>query len=145
MSSPCTLSLAWVAALAGAVTVSGVTPAAAQPTVEELTVTGRYGRVPESVQSLSQAISYADLDLSTEAGKREFRRRINLTARYLCEKMGETSTGDTVVPSCRDAAARDALARAGTLEAGFAPRGTTWVAGPAWQPPYPAEWAKKYP
>lgn len=119
-------------------------PAIAQPP-EEITVTGRYGRVPDSVQSLSQPVSYADLDLSTKAGKDELRHRVALTARYLCEKMGETDSGSGVLPSCRDAAVRDAMQRVGTVEEGFAPRGTTWVAGTRWQPPYPADWSQRYP
>jgi UrcA family protein len=120
-------------------------PAPAQNAPEEIIVTGRYGRVPESVQSLSQAVSYADLDLSTAAGKRELEHRLNLTARYLCQKLGESDTASPPVPSCRDAAVRDAMTRLGTLEAHFAPRGTTWVAGPAWRPPYPEDWTTKYP
>ena len=117
----------------------------AQPASEEITVVGRYGRVPDSVRSLSQAVSYAALDLSTVAGRDEMRRRLNLTARYLCDKLGETDTTDPVAPSCRAAAVRDAMQRAGTIEQGFAPRGTTWVAGPAWTPPYPADWTTRYP
>jgi UrcA family protein len=134
-----------VALAAGAGLMSMAAPAAAQSSVEELTVTGRYGRAPDSVRSLSQTVSYADLDLSTGAGKREFRHRLQLTARYLCEKLGESNTGDAVAPSCRDAAVKDAMQRAGTLEAHFAPRGTTWTAGPAWAAPYPTDWVTKYP
>ncbi|WP_340265517.1 UrcA family protein [Sphingobium mellinum] len=116
----------------------------AQPP-EEIIITGRYGRVPDSVQSLSQPVSYADLDLSTAAGKDELRHRVSLTARYLCEKMGETDAATPVTPSCRDAAVRDAMQRVGTIEEGFAPRGTTWVAPTRWQPPYPEDWARRYP
>lgn len=145
MSQPHNISLALVAALVSGTLASVAMPAAAQATVEELTVTGRYGRVPDSVRSLSQAVSYADLDLSTAAGKRELRQRVSLTARYLCDRLGESSTGDALVASCRDLATRDAMARVATVEASFAPRGTTWVAGPAWKPPYPAEWTKTYP
>lgn len=119
--------------------------ATAQGAPEEITVTGRYGKVPDSVQSLSQAVSYADLDLSTKAGKDELRRRVSLTARFLCEKMGETDTTDPVAPSCRDAAVSDAMQRIGTIEGSFAPRGTTWVHPPAWVPPYPADWTTRYP
>lgn len=108
---------------------------------EEITVTGRYG----NAESLSQGVSYADLDLSTKAGKDELRHRVALTARYLCGKLGESDNASPVVPSCRDAAARDAMTRIGTVEQGFAPRGTTWVAGTRWQPPYPADWTEKYP
>mgnify|MGYP001031220999 CR=1 len=109
---------------------------------EEITV---IGKAPDSVRSLSQPVSYADLDLSTKAGKDELRHRLALTARFLCDKLGETDSGSAVVPSCREAALKDAMARAGTVEEGFAPRGTTWVAGNPWQPPYPADWAKRYP
>lgn len=119
--------------------------AGAQPVSEDITVMGRYGRVPDSVRSLSQAVSYADLDLATAAGRAELRRRVNLTARWLCDKLGESGTGDAVVPSCRDAATRDAMRRVGTLEQHWTPRGTTWIAPPAWVPPYPADWARRYP
>lgn len=126
-------------------TMMAVTPAQAQSAPEEITVTGRYGKVPDNVQSLSQAVSYADLDLSTEAGKSELRKRLSLTARFLCQKLGEPDTATPPVPSCRTAAVEDAMTRVGKLEANFAPRGTTWVAGPTWQAPYPADWATKYP
>ena len=111
----------------------------AQPT-EEIIVTGRYS----DAQSLSQNVSYADLDLSTKAGKDELRHRVALTARYLCDKLGESGSSSAVVPSCRDAAVKDAMARVGTVVEGFARRGTTWVAGSRWQPPYPAVWVEKY-
>jgi UrcA family protein len=120
-------------------------PAMAQSAPEEIIVTGRYGTVPDSVQSLSQAVSYADLDLSTDAGKSQLRKRLNLTARYLCDKLGEPATATPPAPSCRAAAVDDAMSRVGKLEASFAPRGTTWVAGPSWQAPYPADWETKYP
>lgn len=125
--------------------MAAVTPAPAQSPPEEITVTGRYGKVPDNVQSLSQAVSYADLDLSTAAGKSELRKRLNLTARFLCQKLGEPDAATPPVPSCRSAAVDDAMTRVGKLEANFAPRGTTWVAGPTWSAPYPPEWATKYP
>jgi UrcA family protein len=112
---------------------------------EEITVTGRFGRVPDSVRTLSQAVSYSDLDLSTAAGKAEIRRRINLTARYLCDRLGESASSAGPAGSCRDAASRDAMGRLGTVEEHFAPRGTGWTAPRAWQPPYPADWATQYP
>lgn len=136
-----TSTLALAALAAGAV----ATPGLAQPASEEIVVMGRYGTVPDSVRSLSQAVSYADLDLSTKLGRDILRQRLKLTARYLCERLGETDTSSTVVPSCRDAAVRDAEQRIGTIEAHFAPRGTTWVAPPAWVAPYPADWVQRYP
>jgi hypothetical protein len=50
-----------------------------------------------------------------------------------------------IAPSCEDAAVKNAMARAGTIEEGFAPRGTTWVTSSRWQAPYPAEWCNRYP
>lgn len=120
-------------------------PATAQTDSEDITVTGRYGRVPDSVQSLSQAVSYADLDLSTDAGRKVLRQRVRLTARYLCQKLGEPDTDSPPAPSCRDAATADAMKRVGTLEEGAAPRATTWVARNPWQAPYPADWSSRYP
>jgi UrcA family protein len=121
------------------------TLANAQSSREEILVTGRYGQLPDSAQTASQAVSYADLDLSTSAGRDELRRRVSLTARFLCDKLGESSTGDSLAPSCRQAAVQDAMKRVGTIEEGFAPRGTTWVRPPAWAPPYPADWVTRYP
>ena len=139
-------SLGLIAALVTAAAVTGAPgPGATQTSVEEITVTGRYGPVPDNVRSLSQTVSYADLDLSTAAGRHELRHRISLTARFLCDKLGESDTGDTVAPSCRDAADRDAMNRVNTMEASYAPRGTTWVAGRPWSAPYTADWAGHYP
>ena len=90
-------------------------------------------------------VSYRDLDLSTEAGRKILRHRVALTARYLCGKLGESDTSPGVVPSCRQAAVTDAMKRVGTIEEGFAPRGTAWVVPPAWAPPYPADWDTRYP
>jgi UrcA family protein len=131
--------------MAGAALAGGAAPAAAQSGAEEIIVVGRYGKVPDSVQSLSQSVSYADLDLSTKAGKDILRQRLKLTARYLCDKLGESNTTTSAIPSCRDAAVNDAMDRLGTIEARFAPRGTSWVAGPAWQAPYPEAWVTTYP
>ncbi|MES2493920.1 MAG: UrcA family protein [Pseudomonadota bacterium] len=132
-------------ALAAGAALSLGMPALAQTSSEEITVTGRYGQVPDSVQSISQSVSYADLDLSTAAGKAELRRRLNLTSRYLCDKLGESDSATLPGPSCRAAAVQDAMARVGTVEEGFAPRGSAWAPGPAWVPPYPADWSTRYP
>jgi len=119
--------------------------AQAQAAPEEIIVTGNYGRAPDSARTLSQSVSYADLDLSTKAGRDEMQHRLKLTARFLCDKLGESSTGDSLTPSCRDAAVRDANKRFGTIEASFAPRGTTWVRPSPWSPPYPTDWTARYP
>ncbi|HEX7882964.1 MAG TPA: UrcA family protein [Afipia sp.] len=134
--------------MAGFLMVSAVaipSLAAAQAAPEEIIVTGNYGRAPDSTRTLSQSVSYADLDLSTKAGRDEMQHCLKLTARFLCDKLGESSTGDALAPSCRDAAVSDANKRIGTIEASFSPRGTTWVAPSAWAAPYPSDWTTRYP
>jgi UrcA family protein len=132
-------------AILAATILAGGAPLLAQQAAEEIVVLGTYGQAPDSARTLSQAVSYADLDLSTSAGKAEMRRRLNLTARFLCDKLGESGSSTGPTPSCRDAATKDAMSRLGTLEEQAAPRGTTWVAGTAWEAPYPADWATRYP
>ena len=96
-------------------------------------------------ETLSQTVSYADLDLGSAEGRHELKHRISLTARYLCDKLGESDASDPVVPSCRDAATRDADARADAVIARFSARGPTWVAGSPWSAPYPRTWIERYP
>jgi UrcA family protein len=117
-------------------------PVVVQAPPEEIIIVGRYGPRPEDAESASTAISYADLDLSFPGDRKILRQRISLTARFLCEKLGETDTG---ADSCRELATRDALRRVGTIEQGFAPRGTAWVRPPPWAPPYPVAWVQQYP
>jgi UrcA family protein len=116
-------------------------PALAQSAVGELTVTGHFGL--ENAQTLSETVSYADLDLSTAAGRDEFKHRISLTARYLCGKLGEDETSDGVTPSCRDAAVSEAMTQARPIIAAF--KRQEWMAGAAWTAPYPPTWEKTYP
>lgn len=130
--------------VAGAALIGVAAPALAQSD-EEIIVSGRYGTLPDSVQSASQSVGYADLDLSTMDGRAELKRRLNLTARYLCNKLGESDTSSSVAPTCRDAAVKDAMSRMGTIEAHAVPRGKGWVAPPAWSAPYPADWVERYP
>ena len=131
--------------LVGLLAMSAAVPASAQPADEDIIVTSRYGAVPDHVQTVSQSVGYADLDLSTDAGRDILKHRLRLTARFLCDKLGESDTTSGVTPSCRDAAYKDALQRAGTVWEHFAPRGTAWVAPPAWHAPYPADWERAYP
>jgi UrcA family protein len=133
--------------LAAMAMTGGAVPASAQDYQdgqEDIIVNGHWGRVPDDAQSLSQHVSYADLDLSYAQDRAELRHRISLTARYLCDQLGESDSGSIVQPDCREAAVRDALARVGTVEAHFAPRGTSWTRS-RWQAPYPASWESDYP
>ena len=117
-------------------------PVLVQPPPEEIVIVGHYGRLPEDVDSASTAVSYADLDLSYPGDRAILRQRIALTARFLCNKLGESDTGPG---TCRDVATKDALRRVGTIAERFAPRGTAWVRPPAWTPPYPVVWVQQYP
>lgn len=91
------MTAAGVALLAG--------PSNAQ-TVEELTITGHLGDVAQ----LSQAVNYADLDLTTKAGEDMLKTRIKDTAKDLCRRLGEANQSSTpLVPSCEDGAYRDAM------------------------------------
>ena len=123
-----------------------VPPASAQDYQEDVVVRSEWGRVPGDVESLSQRVSYADLDLSYRDDRRELRHRVSLTARYLCERLGETDRSpSSLVPSCREAAVTDAMRRVGTGREHFAPRGTAWVAPARWEAPYPADQEATYP
>jgi UrcA family protein len=95
----------YVLAAAGAVLAGA--PALAQ-TVDELTVTGRLGPDGEP-SSLSRAVSYADLDLTSPADRDVLKARIRDTARDLCDELGENNPSYTpIAPSCRTAAFNDA-------------------------------------
>ena len=127
----------------GASALASVSPALAQPVVvapapEQIVIV----RLPDNVETASQAVGYGDLDLSIAADRAILRQRISLTARYLCDKLGESDIGPG---SCRDEATRDALQRVGTVWEHAAPRGTAWVRPPVWVPPYPQAWVTQYP
>src|ERR1700722_659133 len=68
--------------IAGMVMLGTAAPSFAQLADEDIVVTGRYGPIPDSAQSLSQSVSYADLDLSTIADRQVLRHRLSLTSRY---------------------------------------------------------------
>ena len=143
MSSPIySRALRWVTY--SSVALISASPVLAQPAPEQITIVGHYGRVPDRIQSLSQIVSYNDLDLSNPEDRAILRHRISLTARFLCDKLGESDDA-APGPSCREAATEDALRRVGTIEAHFAPRGTGWVHPPAWVAPYPPGWMTQYP
>ncbi|HEY9219684.1 MAG TPA: UrcA family protein, partial [Phenylobacterium sp.] len=87
-------------------------PAAAQDSeVDAITVYGRYG--PDGPQTLSRAVPFSDLDLTTRWGQDELRHRIRVTAQDLCTQLNEPSRSPmaSVVPSCRERAERDAISQ----------------------------------
>jgi UrcA family protein len=82
-------------------------PAFAQ-SVEELTVTGhslRYDR-----QTLSRAVSFADLDLTRPGDRRMLRARVNDTAGDICEELNEPPpSAANLGRSCQEIARREAM------------------------------------
>jgi UrcA family protein len=124
----------WLAAAAAAAGLALISAPAAAQTVEELTVTGRMG--PDGqVRELSQAVSYADLDLTTEAGKTELNQRIKTAAHTLCTRLGEQDQASTpLVPSCEEAAVDGTKTQMNTAIAAAKPR--SQMAGV--EPPAPA-------
>lgn len=110
---------------AGAALVAATAPAVAQPFYDqgdnEITVEGHYGTVPQSVQSLSLRVSYADLDLGTPYGRDVLRDRIGYTADFLCDKLGESDDNLGAVPSCQSVAFQDGMQQAHYVERGFLP------------------------
>jgi UrcA family protein len=136
----------WLALGAAALSVAstGVAqPVVVQTAPEQIVIVGHYRKLPDNVQSASLAVGYGDLDLSLPSDRALLRHRIALTARYLCDRLGESD--DATPGSCRAEAVRDAMERIGTIEEHFAPRGTAWVRPPAWSAPYPQGWVTQYP
>jgi UrcA family protein len=81
-------------------------PAFAQD-LEEVIVSG-HGRNPTS---LSQTVSFADLDLNMAGDRQVLRQRIVSTARSICNQLGEPSPPmpGNLGRSCQEVAVRDAM------------------------------------
>lgn len=113
-------------------------PGLAQPvTVEEVTVTARYGPTGE-LRSLSRVVSYSDLDLTTDAGRTALTQRIRATAHDLCLELGEQPTQSTppVRTSCEQGAVNSAMDQMRTAVAQAQPKNLEAAATP---PPPVAE------
>lgn len=96
-----------LAILAASAALIGAAPAFAQP-VDELTVTGQLRDY--RAQSLSETVSYADLDLSRYADRQELLLRVNNTARRLCTRLNQDSPSPANLgKSCQDYAVRGAM------------------------------------
>jgi UrcA family protein len=82
-------------------------PALAQ-SVEELTVTGH---VPgQRVRSLSEAVSFADLDLTYAADRDRLRVRVNNAARRVCTQLNQDApNAANLGHSCQEVAVRNAM------------------------------------
>lgn len=97
------LTLATVAATL----VATATPVFAQP-IDEVTIYGRNRYVEP--QSLSQRVSYADLNLVYAGDRAALLRRVNYAARSVCERLNEPGPSPASLGhSCQDVAVRDAM------------------------------------
>ncbi|HEV2530095.1 UrcA family protein [Phenylobacterium sp.] len=98
-----------LAALAIAGLSAAAAPALAQ-TVEQLTVTGQWNGRGEPPATLSRIVSYDDLDLRLAADQSVLRRRIEVTAREICDELGQDRPNRTNLGrSCQDMAVNNAM------------------------------------
>jgi UrcA family protein len=96
-----------VLAAAGLAAAAWSAPAFAQ-SLDELTVTGHALR--SQPQSLSETVSFADLDLTLAADRSILERRINAAAGRVCDQLNEPRTDRTNLGhSCQDIAVRNAM------------------------------------
>jgi UrcA family protein len=119
-------------AIAAAVALSAA-PSFAQPTtVGEVQV---YGHIPKHDQeTMSYRVGYADLDLRTEAGRKELDRRIKVAATHVCKSLGQHEHVTSASP-CIDQAVTEARAKAADAKTQAFRSTTQWHAGPTWVPP----------
>jgi UrcA family protein len=97
-----------IATLAAATAVLAGAPALAQPTLDELTVTGHALR--NERMSISRAVSFADLDLTRAADRRMLRMRISDTAGDVCEELNEPPpSAANLGRSCQEIARSNAM------------------------------------
>jgi UrcA family protein len=93
--------------LAAAAALVSSAPANAQA-VEELTVTGHLNA--SRLQSLSETVSFADLDLNRYGDRQELLLRVNNAARHVCTTLNqETRSPANLGHSCQDNAVRGAM------------------------------------
>jgi len=107
---------------AGAVLAAAAGPALAQNFGRDDLVVYDHVPIPDSVDSVSQRVSYGDLHLQYPEDRRELRRRVTLTAHELCDSLGEGRYAATYAPSCTDTAIRDALRQVRIIEARYTER-----------------------
>jgi len=94
-------------AFAAAAALAFAAPAPAQ-TIEELTVTGHLPGY--RLRSLSERVSFADLDLTYPADVRRLEMRVNDAARRVCTQLNQDSPNPANMGhSCQEVAVRDAM------------------------------------
>jgi UrcA family protein len=94
-------------ALTAALTAAALSLPAAAQTVEELTVTGR--ALHNNPQSLSETVSYADLDLTQAKQRAILAQRVSDAAGRVCDRLNEPRpNAGNLGHSCQDIAVRNA-------------------------------------
>jgi UrcA family protein len=124
-------------ALAAALAITGlsflVAPVAAygQPPATVVVVTA-----PGAPQSaLSYRVTFNDLDLKKELGKTELKRRMRISAKYVCSHRAATAAKPVTYTDCRRRALDVAEPQARLAIAAAEARPGAFHPGPAWQPP----------
>ncbi|HEX2817508.1 MAG TPA: UrcA family protein [Phenylobacterium sp.] len=101
------MRLSALATLTAAAALVCAAPAFAQ-TVDELTVTGHLNT--SRLQSLTERVSFADLDLTRHADREALRLRVNDAARRVCTQLNQDSPNPANMGrSCQEVAVRGAL------------------------------------
>ena len=107
---------AWAAREDERITVSG--PYTVR---QEITQRNMGGQMQEQKLSVSQDVSYADLDLTRHADVEKLRERVNAAAKDSCKELDRRFPVSTYIPvttrSCARDAAREALAQVDTIAA----------------------------
>jgi UrcA family protein len=120
-----------VGAAAAMIAALGSAPARAQTEVETLEVIG-HAPAP-SGPSVSYPVGYRDLDLRAPKGQEELRRRVAVTANYVCNKLGGMDR--QTLKTCRDNARKDGMIAARKLFEQAAMSQASFHPGPTWKPP----------
>jgi UrcA family protein len=101
------MRLAALATLTAAAALVCGAPAFAQ-SLDELTVTGHLNG--SRLQTLSDTVSYGDLDLTYAGDRERLRLRVNNTARRICDRLNQDSPNPANMGhSCQEVAVRGAM------------------------------------
>lgn len=125
------------AAVAAAGLAAAATPAFAQPVAGEVVVIGHGGEGP-FLRSVSEPVSYTDLDLSSPQGRAVLHERIRAAAADVCRQLRfRNMTGSAILPSCENDAVAAARAQERLAYAQAAPPAYAYAPPPpaAYVPP----------
>jgi UrcA family protein len=104
--------------------------AAAQATIEELTVVGHGDAAADTK---SYVIGFSDLNLKEQSGQKELVRRVGLAANYVCRKLHEQDHNS--VPACENQATKEAMVKVRAFERQAKENSASLTPGRPWTPP----------